>query len=95
MESYRRNTPVACCRRVYHLVRGEGGEAVRGRNIKIPGHALKPIDPTNRYRWECYCGASGTILCGSSAGARERGRRNEHDAHKIEVLRKRGELEEE
>jgi hypothetical protein len=62
-----------------------------GRNIKVPGHALKPLDPNNRYRWECYCGASGTILAGLTATAREHGRRNEHDEHKIEVLRSRGE----
>ncbi len=64
-----------------------------GRNIKVPGHALKPRDPNNHYRWECYCGASGTVLCGPSQAVREHGRRNEHDAHKIEVLRSRGELE--
>ena len=65
-----------------------------GRNIKVIGHALKPVDPNNRYRWECYCGASGSILCGPSAAMRERGRRIEHDNHKKNILRKRGEWEE-
>ena len=65
-----------------------------GRNIKVPGHALKPADPTDRYKWECYCGASGRTLGGLTATAREHGRRNEHDEHKINVLRSRGELEE-
>lgn len=66
-----------------------------GRNIKVPGHALKPMDSKHPYKWECYCGASGNILAGLTATAREHGRRNEHDDHKIEVLRSRGELEEE
>jgi len=68
---------------------------MKGRNIKIPGHAMKPSDPNNRYRWECYCGAWGTVLCGLGTKVREHGRRNEHDAHKIEVLRAQGKLDEE
>lgn len=68
---------------------------MNGRNIKVPGHALKPMDPENPYKWECYCGAHGRIIAGVTAAGRERGRRVEHDEHKIEVLRKRGELEEE
>lgn len=66
-----------------------------GRNIKVPGHALKPSDPTNRYKWECYCGAWGTVIAGLRPKSREQARRNEHDAHKYEVLRAQGKLEEE
>jgi len=66
-----------------------------GLNIKVPGHALKPSDPTNRYKWECYCGAWGTVLGGLSVKGREHGRRNEHDQHKINVLRRQGKWEEE
>lgn len=68
---------------------------MKGRNIKVIGHALKPSNPNNRYRWECYCGANGSILCGITAKGRENSRRNEHDNHKIEVLRSQGKLEEE
>jgi len=81
---------------IRYLMCGKGGTVMTytGRNIKIPGHALKPMDPNNRYKWECYCGASGTILAGLSAGARERGRRIEHDNHKENVLRSQGKWEE-
>lgn len=63
-----------------------------GRNIKVHGHALKPADKERPYRWECYCGASGTFL--SALGSPTDSRRKGHDEHKIEVLRNRGELEE-
>jgi hypothetical protein len=66
-----------------------------GRNIKVPGHGLKPADSDNPFKWECYCGAWGRVLSGLTPKAREHGRRNEHDAHKIEVLRKQGKLREE
>ena len=61
--------------------------------LKVHGHALKPMDTAKPYQWECNCGANGAILAGPSAGARERGRKMEHDDHKIEVLRRQGKLE--
>ncbi len=66
-----------------------------GRNIKVIGHALKPSNPMNRSRWECYCGANGVVLTCFKPASRERARRQEHDAHKIEVLRRQGKLEDE
>jgi hypothetical protein len=66
---------------------------MKGRNIKIAGHALKKSDPINRNKWECYCGAWGMVY-GLSPKGRENGRRQAHDAHKIAVLQSQGKLEE-
>jgi len=63
--------------------------------MKIRGHALQPASPNNPYQWQCSCGAHGFILAGVSAGSRARARRNEHDEHKVEVLRAQGKLEDE
>ena len=65
-----------------------------GLNLKIPGHAMKRPEPNDPYRWHCYCGAWARVLPEKGKTAAQL-RRNGHDEHKIEVLRKRGELEEE
>jgi hypothetical protein len=49
----------------------------------------------NRNRAFCSCGAWANIISVPSASGQNKARRNWHDEHKIEVLRKRGELEEE
>jgi hypothetical protein len=48
----------------------------------------------NRNRAFCSCGAWETIIAVPSATGQNQARRNWHDQHKIEVLRSRGELEE-
>lgn len=63
-----------------------------GRNIRIPGHALKPTDPLHRYRAECYCGAWSNVIAGISNEGRLKAIRMWHDEHKVAVLRSRGEL---
>jgi len=71
---------------------------MKGRNIKIKGHSLKRVDPNGPhypYRWECHCGAWGTVFGSTSDKARSAQRRDAHDDHKIEVLRSQGKWEEE
>ena len=54
----------------------------------IPG-VYKP------HRAVCSCGAWSDVIAMATATARAKAQRNWHDEHKIEVLRKRGELEDE
>ena len=71
--------------------------------IIVSGHALlshqvaKEVigELFNRNRAFCSCGAWADMITVPSASGQNKARRNWHDAHKIEVLRKRGELEEE
>lgn len=62
-------------------------------SVKIKGHALKPVNPRNIYRWECYCGAWGTCMPMPTAMGRANARRNEHNEHKVNVLREQGKWE--
>ena len=64
-----------------------------GRNIKIKGHALRKYDRDHPYKWWCYCGAWGEIFPKTGQTLRE-ATRDGHDEHKENVLRKRGEWEE-
>lgn len=64
-----------------------------GRNIKVHGHAMRRPDPNKPYRWECYCGAWSGVLPHEDKSAAQL-RRDGHDEHKMLVLRKRGDWEE-
>jgi hypothetical protein len=71
--------------------------------IRVSGHSIlshqvaKEVkgELFNRNRAFCSCGAWANIISVPSASGQNKARRNWHDNHKIEVLRSRGELEEE
>jgi hypothetical protein len=65
----------------------------KGKNIKVPGHAMRRPNPDNPYRAECYCGAWARVIPERGKTAPQL-RKDWHDSHKIEVLRKQGKLEE-
>lgn len=69
----------------------------------VDGHALlshsivKDLMPGvyKPHRAFCSCGAWSDVIAMPNATSRAKAQRNWHDDHKIAVLRKRGELEEE
>ena len=64
--------------------------------IRLKAHTLLAANPNYPRRAECSCGAWSNILTGEEVAYKIRLlARDWHDEHKIEVLRKRGELEEE
>ncbi len=67
---------------------------MKGRNIKVHGHALKPKDPSNPLKWVCSCGAWGIAIDDKRDYNPTQFRRDEHDNHKIAVLKSRCKWEE-
>jgi hypothetical protein len=57
-------------------------------SFKIVGHLLLKMDISDRRLARCSCGASANVLAMPTGAAHAKARRNWHDEHKRNVLRR-------